>query len=84
VFALAVSAEMVFRDLPVEERVRRIADLGFMVEIWDWTTKDIGALVHTGDRFSSMTGYVREPDRPGATGGVAHRRDPGGGRAGPV
>jgi hydroxypyruvate isomerase len=58
-FRLAASAEMVFLDLPIEERARRIADLGFEVEIWDWTTKDIQALAATGARFSSMTGYVR-------------------------
>ena len=57
-FPLAVCAEMVFRDLPIAERVRRIHDLGFMVEIWDWTRHDIAALVRTGARFSSMTGYV--------------------------
>jgi hydroxypyruvate isomerase len=57
-YRLAVSAEMVFLDLPVEERVRRIHDLGFEVEIWDWTTKDITALSNTGATFSSMTGYV--------------------------
>ena len=55
---LAVCAEMVFLELPVAERVRRIADLGFQVEIWDWTRKDIDALVGTGAVFSSMTGYV--------------------------
>ena len=32
--------------------------LGFLVEIWDWTTKDIDALVATGAEFSSMTGYI--------------------------
>jgi hydroxypyruvate isomerase len=58
-FRLAACAEMVFLDLPIEERVRRIADLGFEVEIWDWTTKDIAALARTGATFSSMTGYVR-------------------------
>jgi hydroxypyruvate isomerase len=58
-FRLAVSAEMVFLDLPIEERARRITDLGFEVEIWDWTTKDLQALTRTGARFSSMTGYVR-------------------------
>jgi len=42
---LAVCAEMVFLELPVEERIRRIADLGFQVEIWDWTRKDIDAPV---------------------------------------
>ena len=57
-YRLAVSAEMVFLDLPFEERVRQIADLGFEVEIWDWTKKDIDALTQTGARFSSMTGYV--------------------------
>ena len=57
-FTLAVCAEMVFRDLPVEERVRIIDDLGFAVEIWDWTAKDVEALAATGARFTSMTGYV--------------------------
>ncbi len=57
-FTLAVCAEMVFRSLPLEERIRRIADLGFQVEIWDWTKHDIDALVRTGATFSSMTGYV--------------------------
>ena len=57
-YRLAVSAEMVFVDLPFVERVRRIDELGFEVEIWDWTKKDIGALVQTGATFSSMTGYI--------------------------
>jgi len=57
-YRLAVSAEMVFLDLPFEERVRRIADLGYEVEIWDWTRKDIAALSKTGAKFSSMTGYI--------------------------
>lgn len=58
-FTLTVCAEMVFTDLPLVERVRRIDALGFGVEIWDWTSKDVHALVGTGARFSSMTGYVR-------------------------
>ncbi len=57
-FTLAVSAEMVFLDLPIEERVRRLHDLGFAVEIWDWTAKDLPALAATGAHFTSMTGYV--------------------------
>ena len=57
-FPLAVCAEMVFLDLPFEERVRRIDDLGFAVEIWTWQDKDIGALADSGVTFSSMTGYV--------------------------
>jgi hydroxypyruvate isomerase len=57
-FTLAVCAEMVFRDLPIVERIHRIDQLGFEVEIWDWTRHDIAALEATGARFSSMTGYV--------------------------
>ena len=66
---------MVFLDLPFEERVRRIADLGFEVEIWDWTSKDIDALAETGATFSSMTGYIaRHPRRPGRRRGAAAHR----------
>jgi hydroxypyruvate isomerase len=36
-FTLAACAEMIFTELPITERVRRIDDLGFQVEIWDWT-----------------------------------------------
>lgn len=65
-FELAACSEMVFLDLPHIERVRRIDELGFMVEIWDWTKRDVAALAATGARFSSMTGYVKgnltEPD----------------------
>jgi hydroxypyruvate isomerase len=57
-FVLAVSAEMVYTDRPIEERIRAIHDLGFAVEIWDWTAKDLDALKATGAHFTSMTGYV--------------------------
>ncbi len=70
-FTLAVSSEMVFLDLPVVDRVRRIHELGFAVEIWDWTRHDLDALEALraeGVLFSSMTGYVRGrlADREGA------------------
>lgn len=55
---LAVSAEMMFLQLPFAERVRRITGLGFEVEIWDWTARDLDSLVETGANFSSMTGYI--------------------------
>ena len=57
-FQLAASAEMLFLDLPFTERVRRLHERGFLVEIWDWTTKDLDALAASGATFSSMTGYV--------------------------
>ncbi|MFE2443930.1 hydroxypyruvate isomerase, partial [Streptomyces sp. NPDC059426] len=58
-YTLAVCAEMVFRDLPVQERARRIHDAGFQVEIWDWSRHDLTALERTGAVFSSMTGHLR-------------------------
>jgi hydroxypyruvate isomerase len=54
---LAVCAEMVFTDLPFVERVKRIHEAGFDVEIWDARGKDLQALKATGAVFSSMTGY---------------------------
>ncbi len=58
-FQLAASAEMLFTELPFLDRVHRLHDLGFLIEIWDWSTKDIDALAATGATFSSMTGYLR-------------------------
>ncbi|GAA2555194.1 TIM barrel protein [Mycolicibacterium diernhoferi] len=55
---LAVCAEMVFTKLPIADRVKRIHELGFDVEIWSWHDKDLDALAATGARFSSMTGYL--------------------------
>jgi hydroxypyruvate isomerase len=57
-FELAVSSEMVFTELPIIERVRRIHDMGFAVEIWSWHDKDLEALAATGAKFTSMTGYL--------------------------
>jgi hydroxypyruvate isomerase len=32
---------MIFSELPIIERVRRIDDLGFQAGIWDWAKHDI-------------------------------------------
>jgi hydroxypyruvate isomerase len=57
-FPLAACSEMLFRDLPYLERVRRIHALGFQVEMWDWTSKDLDAVAAIGARWSTMTGYI--------------------------
>jgi hydroxypyruvate isomerase len=57
-YRLAASAEMLFTELTFNERVERIHQRGFEVEIWDWTTKDLHTLAKTGATFSSMTGYI--------------------------
>ncbi|MFJ3473502.1 TIM barrel protein [Microbacterium maritypicum] len=58
-YRLAASAEMLYTELEFVERVRRLHERGFEVEIWDWSTKDLPALAATGAGFSSMTGYLR-------------------------
>ncbi|WP_312182840.1 TIM barrel protein [Arthrobacter sp.] len=57
---------MVFLDLPLEERVRRISGAGFDVELWDTRKHNVERLSAAGAVFSSMTGYsagsVIDPD----------------------
>ncbi len=57
-FPLAVTSEMLFRGLPYLDRVRTIKDLGFQVEMWDWTQKDLHAVAEIGATWSTMTGYI--------------------------
>lgn len=54
---LAVCAEMVFTSLPFIERVERLHEAGFEIELWNSSTKDLGALERSGASFGSMTGY---------------------------
>jgi hydroxypyruvate isomerase len=49
---------MVFVELPIEQRIARIAELGCHVDIWEWTRHDVEALRRSGATFSSMTGYL--------------------------
>lgn len=70
-FTLAASSEMLFTDLPKPERIRRIHDAGFAVEIWDWRGHDVDdleRLAGDGVVFTSMTGYTEGTlaDRDGA------------------
>ncbi|WP_395728462.1 TIM barrel protein [Nakamurella sp.] len=57
-YRLAASAEMLFVDLPFVDRVQHIHDAGFLVEIWDWTVKDVDALAAADASIVSMTGYI--------------------------
>ena len=70
-FTLAVCAEMVFTDLPVARRLRRLRDLNVVVEIWNWANHDLDELAEAradGVEIGSMTGYLRGTlaDRDGA------------------
>ena len=57
-FRLAASAEMVFTELALEDRLHAIGDMGLEAEIWGWTTKDLDAFASTGVPITSMTGYI--------------------------
>lgn len=58
-YRLAASAEMLYLDLPFLDRVARIRDRGLLVEIWDWSNKDVDGLAGSGAKIVSMTGYLR-------------------------
>ena len=55
---LAASAEMLYLELPLHDRVSRLHERGFAAELWGWPGRDAASLRATGARFTSMTGYV--------------------------
>jgi hydroxypyruvate isomerase len=57
-FKLAVCAEMLWPDMPMDWRLKRLTEMDFEVGIWNWTNHDIGMLEKSGAKFSSMTGYI--------------------------
>jgi hydroxypyruvate isomerase len=50
---------MLWRDKPMEWRLRRLTELGYQAGIWSWQAHDLGMLEKSGAVFSSMTGYIR-------------------------
>ena len=57
-FILSACAEMLWREKPMDWRLRRLTELGFEAGIWDWRAHDLAMLEKSGARFSSMTGYT--------------------------
>ncbi len=57
-FTLAVCAEMLWPDKPLDWRLKRLTEMGFQCGIWNWGNHDLGMLEKSGATFSSMTGYV--------------------------
>lgn len=58
-FQLAVCAEMLWRDRPIEWRAARLKELGFGVGLWNWPEHDLAKLEATGASFTIMNGYLR-------------------------
>jgi len=67
-FTLSACAEMLWRDKPMQWRLRRLTELGFEAGIWNWQSHDLGLLERSGATFSSITGYIsgRLADNEGA------------------
>ncbi|MBN8181214.1 TIM barrel protein [Roseibium aggregatum] len=57
-FTLAACAEMIWRDKPMEWRVKRLTELGFGVGLWNWPDHDLDALEKSGATFTIMNGYL--------------------------
>jgi hydroxypyruvate isomerase len=57
-FTLAVCAEMVWQDQPIDWRCARLAEMGFEVGLWNWQDHDLSKLETSGARYSIMNGYV--------------------------
>lgn len=63
---LSACIEMIFRDLPVEERIRRVADVGLPAfEFWGWGNKDVDRMAQvkeeTGLAVASFAGSAGGP-----------------------
>lgn len=58
-FQLAACAEMLWRDQPMEFRVKRLTELGFGVGLWNWPEHDLAMLEKSGANFTIMNGYLR-------------------------
>ncbi|MEZ5480496.1 MAG: TIM barrel protein, partial [Thiolinea sp.] len=58
-FTLAACAEMLWRDQPMEWRVKRLTELGFGVGLWNWPDHDLDQLEKSGATFTIMNGYLR-------------------------
>ena len=58
-FPLAVCAEMLWQDKPIEWRVSKLTEMGFAVGLWNWPAHDLDKLEKTKANFSIMNGYLR-------------------------
>jgi hydroxypyruvate isomerase len=58
-FQLAVCAEMLWRDKPIEWRVARLKERGLGVGLWNWPAHNLARLENTGANFTTINGYLR-------------------------
>ncbi|NOD92845.1 TIM barrel protein [Ruegeria sp. HKCCD4884] len=67
-FQLAVCAEMLWLDKPMDWRAARLTEMGFGVGLWNWPSWDLGKLESVGANYTIMNGYLqgRLADKEGA------------------
>ena len=58
-FQLAVCAEMLWLDKPIDWRASHLTEMGFGVGLWNWPDHDLDKLEATGANFTIMNGYVQ-------------------------
>lgn len=71
---LSACIEMVFADLPFDDRIRKTAQLGIpAIEFWGWTNKDLGRVAElTGElglAVAAMSSSSTKPHKLAETGG---------------
>ncbi len=57
-FQLAVCAEMLWRDRPIEWRAARLTEMGLGVGLWNWPDHDLAKLEAVGANYTIMNGYL--------------------------
>jgi hydroxypyruvate isomerase len=74
VYQLSVCADTVFLELPFDERVKKIADAGFLVEFWGWKGRDLSQFDHiqlAGFSATQLGSLVHPEDADTYVAGVA-------------
>lgn len=76
-FDLAVCAEMLWSERPIEWRIARLKERGLGVGLWNWCDHDLDKLERIGARYTIMNGYLegRLADEAGAEMLLASARD---------
>jgi hydroxypyruvate isomerase len=61
---LSVCIEMIFADLPIEERLRSVARAGYKgIEFWGWRNKDLTSIANLASEVGlTIAGFVCEAD----------------------
>lgn len=59
---LSVCIEMIFRDLPMDDRLRKVAECGYeAIEFWGWRNKDLAAIANLANELGlTIAGFACE------------------------